>query len=120
MRLLLEITITYEFDYIQLYDNFEVLDFSKLGRNNIVFKEGLDKLKYRGGVVPRNTKNCVGCARCFFGCAVGAKQSVDKNFIAKAMEKGVTPPPRSIEKASELNRPAASHPRRSQLLRSLL
>ncbi len=73
---------------VQKKINIEILDVSKLGRNNTVFKEGLEKLGFKGGVVPRNTLGCVACGRCFYGCPSGAKQSVDKNFISKAMGAG--------------------------------
>ena len=75
-------------DEVEQNVNIEVLDVDKLGRNNTIFKDGLEKLGYRGAVIPRCTKNCIACARCFFGCPSGAKQSVDKNFIASAMNHG--------------------------------
>lgn len=76
-------------DEVEKNVNIEVLEVGKLGRNNTVFKDGLEKLKFKGGVVPRSTKGCNGCGICFYGCPSGAKQSVDKNFIAKALSYGV-------------------------------
>jgi len=66
----------------------EVKAIEDLGRNNIVFKDGLEKLSYKGGVIPRNTQGCQACGICFYGCPSGAKQSVDKNFMALAVEGG--------------------------------
>ena len=36
----------------------------------------------------RNTKGCDGCSQCNFGCPKGAKQSVDLNFLPRALEAG--------------------------------
>ena len=75
-------------DEVEKNVNIEVLDLSKLGRNNTIFKDGLEKLNYHGAVIPRSTKGCVACGRCFFGCPSGAKQSMDKTFVASALATG--------------------------------
>ncbi len=36
----------------------------------------------------RNTKGCDGCSQCNFGCPKGAKQSVDLNFLPRAIAAG--------------------------------
>lgn len=66
----------------------EVIDLDKLGRNNIIFHDGVKKLSWSGAVIPRNTIGCLPCARCFYGCPTGAKQSTDKNFIPQAEAAG--------------------------------
>jgi choline dehydrogenase-like flavoprotein len=75
-------------DEVEANVNIEVLDLDRLGENNLIFKKGVERLGYRGGVIPRSTKNCVGCGICYFGCPSGAKQSTDKNFLITAQEKG--------------------------------
>lgn len=66
----------------------EVIDLEYLGLNNTIFHEGVKKLGWSGSVIPRNTLGCRPCARCYFGCPTGAKQSTDKNFIPQAEEAG--------------------------------
>jgi len=66
----------------------EVIELDRLGRNNTIFAEGVAKLGWTGSIIPRNTRGCAPCARCFFGCPTGAKQSTDKNFIPQAIEAG--------------------------------
>lgn len=80
--------ITPYLDEVSKHINIEILDVSKLGRNNTIFKEGMEKLNYRGGIVPRSTRDCKGCGTCYFGCPSGAKQSTDKNFISKSLALG--------------------------------
>lgn len=66
----------------------EVIALDRLGRNNTIFHQGIKNLGWSGSVIPRNTVGCRPCARCYFGCPTGAKQSADKNFIPKARDAG--------------------------------
>jgi len=51
------------------------------GQNNLKTAEGVRILGLEGGMVDRNAPGCVGCAVCFYGCPVGGKGSMDRNFL---------------------------------------
>ena len=53
-----------------------------------LFVEGADKLGIPMKTMRRNTKGCVGAARCNFGCPNGAKMSVDVSFLPDASARG--------------------------------
>lgn len=53
-----------------------------------LFVEGADKLGIPMKTMRRNTKGCLGAARCNFGCPNGAKMSVDISFLPAAVEQG--------------------------------
>ncbi len=59
-----------------------------LGRNNKLLKAGADKLGISSRIIPRNAKGCQGMAQCVIGCPVGAKKSVDLNYVPQALEAG--------------------------------
>ncbi|MFO0724954.1 MAG: GMC family oxidoreductase [Myxococcota bacterium] len=52
------------------------------------FVDGASKLGIPVKPMRRNTDGCIGHARCNFGCPVGAKKSVDKTYLPKAIDKG--------------------------------
>ena len=58
-------------------------------RSTQLFAQGAEK---RGGIeikpLRRNTSNCLGAARCNFGCPTHAKLSVDVTYLKKALGKG--------------------------------
>lgn len=58
------------------------------GGNNAFCMEGLEKLGWKGGPMPRNAPACVGCGACNIGCPTGAKLSVAKTFIPASEEFG--------------------------------
>jgi len=60
-----------------------------MGRNNILFKEGADKLGYSGFPLSRNYSGCKGSGHCAFGCPEDAKLAMNLSFIPRAIEKGV-------------------------------
>jgi choline dehydrogenase-like flavoprotein len=49
---------------------------------------GLTKLGIEGKPLVRSVKDCHECCYCFFGCAWGCKQSVDRSYLPAAMAKG--------------------------------
>lgn len=51
------------------------------GQNNLKTAEGVRLLGLEGGMVDRNAPGCIGCAVCFYGCPVGGKGSMDRNFL---------------------------------------
>jgi len=58
------------------------------GGNNAACMEGLEKLGWSGGPMPRNAPACVGCGACNTGCPTGAKLSVARTFIPQSEEFG--------------------------------
>jgi choline dehydrogenase-like flavoprotein len=52
------------------------------------FADGATKLGIPVKPLRRNTNGCVGHGRCNFGCPVGAKMSVDKSYLPKAIAAG--------------------------------
>ncbi len=59
------------------------------GENNMIVARGVEKLGLQGGLLRRNTPDCVGCGICNFGCPSGGKSSVDKNLIRDGLAAGL-------------------------------
>jgi choline dehydrogenase-like flavoprotein len=60
----------------------------RAGRNNLIVKRGAESLGLAGEFIPRNAPDCVGSGVCQLGCPVGAKGSVDRNFLPAAARAG--------------------------------
>lgn len=59
------------------------------GRNNTIFRDGVDKLGIPGGAfMHRSAPGCGGCGVCQLGCPSGGKNSADRTFLAKALLSG--------------------------------
>lgn len=56
--------------------------------NNLVFKEGADRLGLKGEFLARSAPGCAGCGICQYGCPTGGKSSVDRTFLAEAVARG--------------------------------
>ena len=56
--------------------------------NNLIFREGAEKLGLNGSFLSRSAPGCVGCGICQYGCTVGAKGSVDRTLLTDAEETG--------------------------------
>ena len=56
--------------------------------NNLIFREGADKLGLKGDFLPRSAPGCVGCGVCQLGCPTGGKFSVDRTLLVEAEESG--------------------------------
>ncbi len=56
--------------------------------NNLVFRDGAHKLGLEGAFLSRSAPGCVGCGICQFGCPTGGKASVDRTFLAEAIQAG--------------------------------
>jgi choline dehydrogenase-like flavoprotein len=56
--------------------------------NNLIFKEGAEKLGLRGEFTARSAPGCVGCGICQYGCPSGGKSSADRTFLAEALQSG--------------------------------
>jgi choline dehydrogenase-like flavoprotein len=59
------------------------------GENNMIVARGVKKLGLQGGLLRRNTPQCVGCGICNFGCPSGGKFSVDKNLVQDGLDAGL-------------------------------
>jgi choline dehydrogenase-like flavoprotein len=59
-----------------------------LGRRNLVVRDALTAAGMKSGPLPRAVVDCEGCADCFTGCASGRKQSVDRSYVADAVDDG--------------------------------
>lgn len=59
-------------------------------RSTTLYEEGARRLGY--GLTPthRNTRGCIGAARCNFGCPNQAKLSVDLTYLPRAIRSGAT------------------------------
>ncbi len=58
--------------------------------NNLIFKKGADALGLPGEWMHRSAPGCVGCGVCQMGCPTGGKSSVDRSFLAQAIQTGHT------------------------------
>ncbi len=52
--------------------------------NNLIFKEGVEKLGLKGDFMARSAPGCVGCGVCQLGCPTGGKFSVDRTLLVHA------------------------------------
>jgi choline dehydrogenase-like flavoprotein len=59
-----------------------------LGKRNLLFKEGCDRLGYASEPVMRNVVGCRGSGECFTGCRTRAKQSMDVSYVPAAIRAG--------------------------------
>lgn len=56
--------------------------------NNLIFREGAEKLGLKGEFMARSAPGCVGCGICQYGCPTGGKASVDRTFLSEAVGRG--------------------------------
>jgi choline dehydrogenase-like flavoprotein len=59
-----------------------------LGKRNLVVRDALTAIGMKSGPLPRAVVDCEGCAECFTGCASGRKQSLDRSYVADAVDDG--------------------------------
>ncbi len=59
-----------------------------MGPRNFSIRNALTAMGEESGPLPRAVDGCEGCADCLVGCACGAKQSVDRSHIPKAVADG--------------------------------
>jgi choline dehydrogenase-like flavoprotein len=56
--------------------------------NNLIFKEGAERLGLKGQFMARSAPGCIGCGICQYGCPTGGKFSIDRTFLAEAIHRG--------------------------------
>jgi choline dehydrogenase-like flavoprotein len=61
---------------------------SMRSRSTSLFAEGALRNGHPLTPLRRNTRGCHGCGRCNFGCPEGAKMSVDRTYIPRALASG--------------------------------
>jgi choline dehydrogenase-like flavoprotein len=60
-----------------------------LGRRNLLFRRGCEKLGYASEPISRNVRGCRGSGECFTGCRSRAKQSMDVSYVPAAVRAGL-------------------------------
>lgn len=56
--------------------------------NNLIFKEGAERLGLNGSFLARSAPGCQGCGVCQYGCSTGGKMSADRSFLTEAIRTG--------------------------------
>ena len=59
-----------------------------VSRRDVVFARGLDRIGASCEALPLALRGCTDCGYCSIGCRPGAKQSLDKNYLARAEAAG--------------------------------
>jgi choline dehydrogenase-like flavoprotein len=63
---------------------------SAMGRRNLLTRDILQAAGMEGAPLPRAVHGCEASSDCLTGCAAGAKQSVDRNYLPQAVADGAT------------------------------
>lgn len=58
------------------------------GNNNRMFADAADRLGWKNNIIRRNVLDCQGSGRCTQVCPSQAKQSLDRNFLPFAQQRG--------------------------------
>jgi len=67
------------------------MEHNRVSARELVFKRGLQRLGWHVDAMPRNVRGCDQgriCGYCGYGCAIGAKQSTVKTWLADAQQCG--------------------------------
>lgn len=70
--------------------NVEPVPFERMTRSCTLVHELLAARGLQGAPLNRNVIDCEGCGMCCYGCTSGAKQSMDKSYLPKAIIAGAT------------------------------
>ncbi len=57
--------------------------------NNHIFRAGAEALGLPGAWMARSAPGCTGCGTCQQGCSTGGKLSIDRSFLAEAVNTGL-------------------------------
>ncbi len=77
------------FEAIEKEINVTPTAFDVMNRSNTLVHEALEKRGLKGEPLDRNVRGCDGCGYCCYGCPTGAKQSMEKTFLPKALKAGL-------------------------------
>ncbi|MCB9525238.1 MAG: GMC family oxidoreductase [Myxococcales bacterium] len=75
-------------DEVEARLNVQSTDPAVAGAKNRLMARGADALGLAHRPIRRNVRGCVGSGRCLQGCPSGAKQSVDRTYVADALVAG--------------------------------
>jgi choline dehydrogenase-like flavoprotein len=89
LPMLSEAELAPAFDAVERESHVETVPVSMRSRSTEKFVDGATRLGIPMEPMRRNTKGCCGCGRCNFGCPHGAKMSVDRTYLPRAMAAGV-------------------------------
>ncbi|HNT87543.1 MAG TPA: GMC family oxidoreductase [Candidatus Hydrogenedentes bacterium] len=78
------------FDRVEHEINVTVTDLRIMSRGNRIVHELLEREGLHGAPLRRNVRDCEGCGACCYGCTSGAKQSMDRCYLPKALRAGAT------------------------------
>lgn len=76
------------FDRVEQELNVTEVPFGLLSRGVRKLHELLLQEGFRGAPLRRNVRDCEGCGVCCYGCTSGAKQSMDRCYLPKALRAG--------------------------------
>jgi choline dehydrogenase-like flavoprotein len=76
------------FEEVEATVHVEEVPVEMRSRGTQLFGEGARKMGYELETIRRNTRGCDGCGQCNFGCPHGAKLSVDRTYLPRAMTAG--------------------------------
>ncbi|MFP4501647.1 MAG: GMC family oxidoreductase N-terminal domain-containing protein [Candidatus Hydrogenedentota bacterium] len=78
------------FDRVEREINVSATPFEYMSRSCTLVHELLQAQGIDGAPLQRNVRDCEGCGMCCYGCTSGAKQSMDKSYLPKALCAGAT------------------------------
>jgi len=64
------------------------LDPERMGRNGQLAMEGAEAIGASGGPISRNSRGCVQCSSCPYGCSIDAKQGMHVSYLPRAVAAG--------------------------------
>lgn len=76
------------FDRVEKELNVTEVSFGLMSRGVQKLHELLLQEGFRGAPLRRNVRDCEGCGVCCYGCSSGAKQSMDRCYLPKALRAG--------------------------------
>jgi choline dehydrogenase-like flavoprotein len=83
-----EAALTRTFVQIERELSIHETDRGVLGENALLLERAAHALALPGKVIARNTRDCVGSARCLQGCPRAARQSMDVSYVPFSLARG--------------------------------
>lgn len=76
------------FEEVEAAIHVETVPAALRSRSTLLFAQGAARSGFSLAPNRRNTDGCCGCSRCNFGCPQGAKLSVDRTYLPRAVRAG--------------------------------